>query len=359
VLAVTNSYPTEIEPSSGAFVAAQVDSLQALGLKVEVVHIRRDLEGRSAYRRISSRVGGAAGADLIHVMYGGVMAERVTRVTSAPTVVSFCGSDLNGVPVGGVIERMSAWYGVRASHRAAKSAEAVIVKSRGLAGMLPPEVDRSKVWVLPNGVDLKLFRPLERLECRSRLGWDADAHHLVFYVGGHGKRPELARAAVSAASAAGLRVHLHELAGIRQTEVPVWMNAADALICTSVREGSPNTVKEALACDLPVISVDVGDVRERIEGVDGCHIVPPKAAAIAGAIAEVCSGGARVNGTAAVRELSLERVAERVLEVYSYAMKRYHSRRAGVPLSAGTPRTRMEESFSGVRDGSSAFRVRD
>jgi len=325
VLVVTNAYPTETDPSSGVFIAAQIESLRAQGLLVTILHVKREAEGRSAYRGLASRLAEAIEMeqpDLVHVMYGGVMANVITRAASTPTVVSFCGSDLNGAPMGSLTERVSAWYGVRASHKAARRADGIVVKSRGLAGALPADIDQNIVSVVPNGVDLKLFRPQDQSACRSRLGWEPDGHHVVFYARGPGKRPELAQEAVARAAGAGLPVCLHVMAGIRQEEVPVWMNAADALICTSVREGSPNTVKEALACNLPVISVDVGDIRERITGVEGCYVVSPDVAEIAGAIAEVCRTGGRVDGVTAVRELSLERVAERILEVYALAMER-------------------------------------
>src|SRR5689334_11732755 len=101
VLAVTNMYPTERSPDSGTFIAAQVEGLQRIGVTVQIFRVDRDLQGRSAYAGLSDRLRHTAlekEFDLMHVMYGGVMADRATRSMVLPTVVSFCGSDLQGAP---------------------------------------------------------------------------------------------------------------------------------------------------------------------------------------------------------------------------------------------------------------------
>lgn len=302
--------------------AQQIHSLRNLGVSVDVLHVRRDQEGRRAYRNLPAQLiaaGAVNGARLIHVMYGGVMAERVTRTAQGPTVVSFCGSDLNGVPQGSPAERLSAWFGVRSSHRAARRATAIVVKSKGLAEALPADVDRQNVWIIPNGVDVNLFRPLDRSECQAKLGWEPGRCHILFYARGPGKRPELAREAVSLANGQGIEVELHEMEHVAYSDVPIWMNGADALLCTSIKEGSPNTVKEALACGLPVVSVDAGDVAERITGAEGCRLVTADAPSIAEAIREVGAENRRVDSSV-VADLSLDRVARRVIEVYEFAM---------------------------------------
>jgi len=83
-----------------------------------------------------------------------------------------------------------------------------------------------------------------------------------------------------------------------------------------VHEGSPNIVKEALACDVPVVSVDVGDVRERIEGIEGCYIALPESDDLAAKLSLVYTGSRRVRGRVKMQELSLERVALRLKEFY-------------------------------------------
>ena len=324
VLAVTNMYPSERTPTAGTFVADQVESLRGVGLAIDLLTIDRAEGGRSVYRKLPGLLATTLAEkeyDLVHVMYGGVMAERATRSTSLPVVVSFCGSDLNGMPLGPLFARLSAQYGVWASRRAARRASAVITKTRALADLLPAGVDQGKVFVIPNGVDLDLFRPMDREECRRRLGWPNGREYVLTYGRDEGKRLDVARAAADRARTPdGSSVELKFLSGAAHAEVPIWLNGASAFLLTSVREGSPNVVKEALACDVPIVSTDVGDVRERVQAVEGCHIVEADPDSIAGALSTVLAGTGRVEGRRAVKDLSLEAVARRVEAVYRTAL---------------------------------------
>jgi glycosyltransferase involved in cell wall biosynthesis len=102
------------------------------------------------------------------------------------------------------------------------------------------------------------------------------------------------------------------------------MNAADALLLTSKHEGSPNTVKEALACNLPIVTTDVGDVRERLARVRGCAIVPSEdPAALARHLTEVLRQNQRTNGWDVVQELSEAHLVQRQIKVYQSAIERY------------------------------------
>jgi glycosyltransferase involved in cell wall biosynthesis len=321
-LVVTNMYPTAAAPATGTFVAAQVASLCDAGVEIELLHIDRDAGGRHVYRGLGDTVTKLVQAgdhDLVHAMYGGVMADVVTRVVrDRPVLVSFCGTDMHGGMGNGVFETLSLRYGVRASHRAARRAAGVIVKSRNLFDALPRSVDLSRVWIVPNGVDLARFRPRDRSECRRALGWDAARTHVLFPA--LPQRPEkrfaLATAAVARLNRSAAHIELHALERVPHDDVPLWVNAASAVLLTSVDEGSPNAVKEALACNVPVVSVDVGDVRERIAGIDGCFIAAPTAEDLAANLGRALEREAPIAGRERVAEVSLERIAEKVLEIY-------------------------------------------
>src|SRR5207245_1424254 len=128
------------------------------------------------------------------------------------------------------------------------------------------------------------------LVCKRRLGWSTQSFHVLFASsnGDPVKRPWLASAAVAKMSNPQDRpAELHYLAGIPNGEVPVWLNACDVLLLTSLHEGSPTVVKEALACGLPIVSVDVGDVAERIEDLEGCHLARPQPAELAAKLDQV------------------------------------------------------------------------
>jgi teichuronic acid biosynthesis glycosyltransferase TuaC len=326
-IVVTNIYPTPATPTLGTFVADQVASLRDAGVLVDLVHVQRVGGGRRVYGRLAEDVSHLVESerpDVVHVMYGGVMADIVTRaVRDVPVVVSFCGTDLLGGRGTGIVHSASRRYGVYASRRAAARATGIIVKSRNLFDALPSDVDRSRVWIVPNGVDLVRFRPRDRGECRLELDWDPGRRHVLF--AGSPARPEkrfrLARSAVEVLRAEGVDVDLHALVGVAPPEVATWLNASDLVLLTSAHEGSPNVVKEALACNVPVVSVDVGDIGERIAEIDGCFLAEPTAQDLAAKTAWALEYE-RIDARQRIQELSLERVAARVSEIYARVSER-------------------------------------
>lgn len=309
----------------GTFIAAQVESLRDAGVEIDVLHIDRS-EGRSVYRGVGRRVSDMASElrpDLVHVMYGGVMADAVTRtVRDCPVIVSFCGTDLLGGTNGTVVERVRLRYGVAGSRRAARLADGIIVKSRNLLDVLPGGVEPSRVWIVPNGVDFARFRPLDRADARRRLGWAADRRHVLFPA--QTKRTEkrywLAQAAVDVLKRSGTPVELHPFEGVPHADVPYWLNAADVVVLTSTHEGSPNVVKEALACNVAVVSVDVGDVRERLAGIDGCFLADPAPEDLARKLERALARHGRIDARDRIADLALERVAGRVRDIYEHVL---------------------------------------
>lgn len=327
VLAVTNIYPTTRYPTLGTFVEQQVIGLKRSGLDVDVMLVDRFERGMRSYftmgaelrRRIEQFC-----PDVVHAMYGGVLAERVTRiVVDRPTVVSFCGSDLLGEYLSGSIRRICSEYGILASHIAARRAAGIVVKSRNLEEALPVTVDRSKVRIIPNGVDLARFRPLDQVDCRNKLGWNPTKFHVLFptTAGDPRKRLPLAQAAVNEVNRTGLNAEIHQLRGVPHEEVPLWLNASNVVLLTSLHEGSPNVIKEALACDLPVVSVDVGDVRERIDGIEGCHIALPDPGDLGIKLGLVAARKGRVAGRVKMQSLSLEQTALHLGSFYREVME--------------------------------------
>jgi glycosyltransferase involved in cell wall biosynthesis len=229
------------------------------------------------------------------------------------------GSDLLGTA--DADGRVTPWSRpVKAANRLlARLADAVIVKSRELAAVVAPVA----AHVIPNGVDIDRFRPLDRDEQRSRLEWNSQDRYVLF--GGNPRNPvkayPLARAAVDRAAAAlgdSAATRTVPLVGIAPHLMPAYMSAADALIMTSHWEGSPNVVKEAMACNLPVVSVPVGDAPQLLEDVDASRVCPRDPVALADALADVLERPRRSDGRRALerRGLALEPVARAVASVY-------------------------------------------
>ena len=246
------------------------------------------------------------------------MAEQVTRtVRRVPTVVTFHGSDLLGERLSGIVRRIVSGYGIRASWKAARRASGIVAVSQKLSHSLPADVDRCKVRVIPNGIDLDRFKPLDRNKCCQNLGWNPDEFHVLFATSGNPvKRPSLARAAVNVLNRLGVVARMHEMRGVPNDQVPIWINASNVLLITSLHEGSPTIVKECLGCNLPVVSVDVGDISERLAGIQGCYLAFPEAEDLASKLRLVSRESGRVAGRARMEALSVERTAVELHQFY-------------------------------------------
>jgi glycosyltransferase involved in cell wall biosynthesis len=318
VLFVTNLWPDAQRPWYGTFVHTQARSLEALGVEVSVQAIR-GYASRFAYARAIGDVARGNGTppyDVVHAHYGhSAVVARFQR--RAPLVVSYCGDDLLGTrrPDGGVKARSRMEATV--FRQVARVAAATITKSEEMERALPAAV-RHRNHVIPNGVDLARFRRLDRAEARRELGWAEDETVALFAANPDvvSKNHPLAAQAARRAAARVPRLRLRVAWGAPPERMPLMMSAADALLMTSTSEGSPNVVKEAMACELPVVSTPVGDAPERLSGVAGCHVRPADADALADALVDAVGHGRSPEARTAVEPLSLERVAERVLAVY-------------------------------------------
>jgi glycosyltransferase involved in cell wall biosynthesis len=163
---------------------------------------------------------------------------------------------------------------------------------------------------------------MDRRRCRRDLGWK-ETDFILLFAGSPSnptKRFPLAQSAVQTLRAGGVPAKLKVMAGIPNDKVPIWLNAADALLLCSLHEGSPNIVKEALACNRPVVAVDAGDIRERTEGIAGCHLAVAEAEDLATKLRLVYEGPGNVDGRTRMRDLSILSVAERVREVYQVVL---------------------------------------
>ena len=238
-----------------------------------------------------------------------------------PLVVTFRGSDLQGIvgTDGGITTsgRVLQWL----SRLVARRADAVVVVSAHMKAYLPPHIEAA---VIPSGLDLNLLRPYPRDEARRQLGLPLDRRLVLFAANPSvpRKRFPLARAAIELLEQR-MPVQLVVAWGVAHKEMPLYMSACDALILTSVHEGSPNVVKEALACNLPVVSVETGDVPERLRDVPGCELCEDDdPATIAAALERVLQRQERVNGRRTVQHLDETLLAQQMIDVYQHAMER-------------------------------------
>lgn len=321
VLAVTNMLPTPESPNAGRFIEQQIKALRRTGLELDVTLVNRQKEGMRAYINLRAMLKDALrrfNPDLVHVMYGGIMPCIVRyAIRDRPVVVTFHGSDLLGQPFERPVRRILSACGVLASQQAARQCDGVVAVAEHLVDKLPKEIPHRRIQIIPCGIDLDLFKPLNRRHCRQQLGWKQDDFHVLFQATGDPvKRPELAAAAVESLSKLGVKTELHYLRGVEYEHVPTWLNASDVLLVTSYHEGSPTIVKEALACNLPVVSVRVGDIPQRIQEIAGCYLSLPNAMELALMLKKVQMSASKIDGHSAVKDISLEACAGKLLEFY-------------------------------------------
>jgi glycosyltransferase involved in cell wall biosynthesis len=318
LLVVTNMWPLPGRERSGIFVRRQIDSLVDAGVSCEVlvVHSYRSLRAYAAAASLLARMSRRGGAYRLVHAHGGETAFPA-RFYRGPLVVSYCGSDLLGAAHADGSLPLS-WRIRRAIVREhAHLAQATITKTVELERRLPAAV-RARNTVIPNGVDRDLFRPLPQAEARRALGWDVDERVALFAAdpGVALKRVELAESACEAARRRGWSGRLHVAGDVSPDRMPLLMNAADCLLLTSTTEGSPNAVKEALACDLPVVSTPVGDVRTLLDGVSPSAVAEPNPEALGSAIVECTRDRRRSDGRDRTAWLDQRAIAQRILDVY-------------------------------------------
>jgi len=316
VLVVTNMWPSAETPMSGIFVAEQVSALRQLGLEVDVLFIdgRRS---RTEYLRGLSRVRRAVAGrhyDLIHAHYvfSGLVAlgqqVRPPQGRPLPVLLTHHG-----------IETQVGWT-APLCRWTSRRVDRTIVTSRRVQAAL----GRSDAEIVPCGVDTDLFKPMPQAAAQAELGLPA-AGPLVLFAGMRRpeKRFDLVEAAVGHLQAHYPAARLIVAEAEPHERMPLFMNACDVLILASEAEGSPMVIKEALACNLPIVSADVGDVAEIIAGVPGCFIVARQAQALADGLRAALAFGQRTEGRRALFErpigappLTLAAVAERLATIY-------------------------------------------
>ncbi len=304
-LVVTNMHPTPARPALGRFVQDQVAALRAIdGVDVELFAFPPGLRSYPrAARELRRRYRGER-FDVVHAHFG-LTAWPALALRGAPHVVTFHGTDL-AHPRSGRLSRAALPFVDLAA-----TVSASLARDR-LAGAGV----RRRVAVLPCGVDLGRFRPLPRAEARARLGLDADAPCLLFPAD-----PARAEKRFDRAREVAGDVPLLTLGDVHPDEVPAWVNAANAVLVPSEREGFGLAVLEALACDVPVLATPVGIAPLALDGIAGAHCGPFDRDAWRAALApHLAAADPRVAGRARAELFSAERMAARVVAAWRGVM---------------------------------------
>jgi glycosyltransferase involved in cell wall biosynthesis len=297
-LVVTSMYPSAGAPARGSFVRDQVQALARMpGVELELFAFEPG--GASPYvratRDLRRRYRGSS-FDMVHAHFG-LTAWPAMAVRGAPHAVTLHGTDL-------VHPRSRA-----VTLSALPLLDLVAPVSDPLARLVPPALVRGRLEVLPCGVDVQRFKPIPRALARRELGLDEDARYLLFPAdpSRREKRYDRARAVAG-------ELPLLALGAVEPRQVPLWVNAADAVLLTSERESFGLSVLEALACDVPVLATPVGIAPEVLPGIAGALCSRFNLQAWGAALAALLEQpDPRVAGREVAERYSVQRMAERVL----------------------------------------------
>ncbi|MDS0282644.1 glycosyltransferase family 4 protein [Haloarcula onubensis] len=288
-----------------SFFEQQVAALRDSGVDCTVLEVPGDYaadDPRSVvdYLRYYPQVvnGGLGGYDLVHANNGLTVPFALAQPTG-PVVATFWGSDLMG-------ER--GWLG-RLSRFGASMVDRVILPSERLSAY----VDCPYTHV-PFPVDTELFRPIDRATARTHVGWDPDESVVLFPYDPDRPEKDYERAR-NVVAAADTDAKLRTLTGKSHAEMPYYLNASDAVLVTSKRESGPMVVREAAACNVPVVSTDVGFVAETLADVNHSFVCRSDLE-LAGALEHVLDAAQRSAARDRVPELGPDQFGRRLQRVY-------------------------------------------
>lgn len=328
ILSVTNMYPTEKRPYHGIFVKEFVDALEGLGVEVETCFTDTN-RGRQAYftvfpglrRTIARRQYNVIHAHHTYSLYQVKLAQFLTG-TQAPVVFTIHEGE-SMIPAD-VRDDKSDWlkklvYLKQPKRKALEMADAVVSVNEPIPRTLGYRGDYE---VIPPGVNLELFKPLDRLQCRERLGIPAQDRVLLFPAdpGNPFKGFTLVEESV-----ASLPFEVNVITGgkILHEEMPLYMNAADAVVQLSEFEASPMVIKEAMAVNVPMVSTDAGDAKSIFGSVSGYYITEKDAQHVSEALLPALEFRQATHGRERILDLglSLGQVARRYCDIYEKVLK--------------------------------------
>ncbi|OGO31579.1 MAG: hypothetical protein A2Z29_02815 [Chloroflexi bacterium RBG_16_56_11] len=303
VLVVTNMYPSPEKPAFGTFVKEQVESLRREGADVDVFFFdgtQNKMNYVKAYFRFWAQISHRR-YDIIHAHY--VLSGMVARAQFLlPVVLTHHG-----------LEVFTTWQRFPSRFLTPLVDRAILVSEEQKRKLKCRNVE-----IIPCGVDLAFFKPEPRDEARRRFNLPLDKK-LVLWVGNH-RRPEkrfdIVEAAVAIAREKDPAIELTLVSGLPHEVVPGYMNAGDVLLLVSDAEGSPMAIKEAMACNLPVVSVPVGDVPEVIGDTEGCYLCSQDPSDVADKLLLALAHPGRTQGREKVRSLDEAVIARRIISLY-------------------------------------------
>ena len=310
VLVVTNAYPTDKSPGNPS-IKEQVSALRKLGVNIDLLIIKTG--NKASYLKAAYSLFLLSFQkkrfDIIHAYYGlcGLLARLQFKY---PLIVTFLGSDLLGVKG----KKQKASRDSVIGRIIARLADVIIVMTQEMKCI----THREDAYVIPFGIDLDLFQPFPKEQARLELRIPLSKKLILFPW-----RPERAEKRFDIVQGAFqiLEKQFEDLRVVTisnesHERVVKYMCACDVMVLASDHEGSPVTIREAIACGLPIVSVAVGDIAETIAGIDGCYLCERNPKDMADKIGLVLKRGQRIFGYHKIRTITGDWTAEQIYRVY-------------------------------------------
>ncbi|MCA9238919.1 MAG: glycosyltransferase, partial [Planctomycetales bacterium] len=300
------------------------EAMRASGIEPHLLFLG-NLRSPAGILNARAKIGSAAKHfDLIHAQFGSACA--LSSVGHGfPTIVSIRGSDWTPAYSRRPVGRAHAQLATRMTRFALPRANGVVCVSHRLAREVQGFIPDARIHVAPDPVDLQLFRPRDKAESRRRLGLNPSSELVLFTSVDHRnplKRVGLAHAAVERARLEVPGVRLLIASGRPHQEMPLLASAADGALLTSVAEGWPNCVKEALACDVPFVATDVSDLQQIAQQDGRCHVVDATAESLGDALVETLTDPSPRTGLRRhVADMSFESFGQGLLQFYSEVLQ--------------------------------------
>lgn len=332
ILIVTSMYPSQNAPGYAPYMADQVRSLRELGLDIELLEfnprgrrINYGLVFPSLIRALR------AGCDVVHTHHSYTLlllyASRQVAGVKVPLVLTNHEGEALDFRRQTRTWHPTSWlrHSLYLKRLAARNADFAFFVSRKVRDAVVPD---EQCEILPCGVDMGMFRPLDRGICRQKLGLPASSR-IIFFPNnprGAGKRFELAHHVYEILRKRNRLVELIVADGsIPHKDMPLYYNAADVVLQASYYEASPTVVKEAVSCEIPLVSTDSGDTGEIVQGLPYCFVCPDDPATLASRIGD-CFDHRAVGGRQRLRDLGLglDQVARRLAEVYRGVVREFY-----------------------------------
>lgn len=277
ILHVTTNYPTSEYPIFGIFVKEQVESLQIIGIDCDVFYCDGKNRGFKQYITYVPSLWKKAmlgGYDIIHCHHA--LSAIILWLTGAPLFKKVVLSYQND-PSHEWGDKCFKFFNV--------FFKAFILKNTSDKYLAYP-----KMHYLPNGCNQDFFKPMDRRVCRKKLGWDMDKQYIIYMDSNKGvrtqKRKDRFDETIKILNVKyGYNAEAVVMRNVKRELIPTYMNAADLHMISSDFEGSPNSVKECMCCNTPVVSTNVGNVAEMIGDIEGAYVVNDFTAE---ALAEAC-----------------------------------------------------------------------